>query len=119
MSYVTVNPRGENLGAICMADLAVGSLVPTGALAGLFVWLIGTFCKNARFNAPIATAGAANLAFFGGCALIVAYGLDDGGPPTFEAAFLAYLLPQIAWLVVWFRILKRRAQAAINMKPAG
>ena len=81
----------------------VGTLVPAGILSALFIWGFGRLGFNDTLRLMAATVLALLVA-----TVVGAYGTADGGPPNFEAAFESYVLPQIAWTLVWFFILRGR-----------
>ena len=91
-----------------MVDIAffVRSLVPTGILAAVFVWIIGRFVKPLFARAFIANAAALGVAV-----VIAGYGMANGRQPVFADALTTYALPQAIWLAVWIVILKSRAAA--------
>ena len=78
-----------------MADVAflIGALIPTGVLAALFIWMPGRYVTSI-----VLRAGIANALALVGAALIGGMGMADGGPPKFDAALVAYALPQAIWL---------------------
>lgn len=84
----------------------IGALVPAGIVTALLVWLTGRVLPH-----PATRAAVASIASLFVCTVVGAYGLADGGPPAFGAAFASYLLPQAVWAVVWLFVLVGRATA--------
>lgn len=91
-----------------MATIAflIGAMVPTGALAALFIWLPGRYVKSILWRAVMANALA-----LAATTVIGGLGMADGGPAKFDVAFWSYLGPQAIWLVAWLFILKGQQSA--------
>lgn len=83
----------------------IGGLIPTGLLTFLSLWLLRKFVAS-----RIAAWLIANVLSISICtAVIGAFNLAEGAGPNFAAGFVAYLVPQLIWLVLSFFVSKGRA----------